>query len=66
MRTMKVAGWMKDIFTAGELSGWPSWVDVGGSMSDKETSERRIERRRARAKREQVDVEPLQVSFILK
>jgi hypothetical protein len=62
MRTVRVPSWMKSSFTASELSGWPTWVDVGASASEREAKQRKQKKLRSR---EPVEVTPLPVSFVL-
>ena len=67
MRVCKMPGFLRQYFTASDLSGWPAWVDVGGSVSSKEQRRlkrlKRQQRRKAREKCAEVQPIPVQWSF---
>lgn len=65
-KVVKVQSWMRNYFTPSELSGWSSWVDVAGSLSEEESRRlAKAKRRAARAARKNEQIEYTVESLIL-
>ena len=64
-RIVRVPGWLRSSFTASQLSGWPTWIDVGASLSEDEIKRLQRSRKRRRREREANVVQPIQISYSL-
>ena len=64
-RIVRVPGWLRSSFTASQLSGWPTWIDVGASLSEEEIKRLQRSRKRRQREREANTVQPIQISYSL-
>jgi hypothetical protein len=63
-RVCRVPGFLRSSFTASELSGWPTWIDVGDSLSEREMRlAKKAKKRKAAERDRRKSVQTIPISF---